>query len=128
LFLDEEGSSQLVPTVGECPSCKKHVIWAALMKELSLRLRGGEIVSKILKPDRKRRPNTESKEIDKTSAKATQADDYMLDEDDDLDENWISTVDVESGSEKIDRISTDKKGSHSRVEIVIEDSEIEDFD
>jgi structure-specific endonuclease subunit SLX1 len=126
LFLDQEGSSRLVPIHGECPACNQNVTWAALMKELSLRLRGEKLVAKLLKPDRKRKKNTDSKKAPKAGREATKTDAYVLD--DDLDENWINTVHVGSEPENVDHEVVDKKGSKSRVEIVIEDSELEDFD
>ena len=113
----------MVPILGECPACKKQVTWAALMKELSLRLRGGKVVAKLLKPDRKRKKNPESKKASQASRDG--ADD---DDDDGLDENWINMVGVESESENVVHEATGKKGSGSRLEIVIEDSEVEDFD
>lgn len=135
LFLDQEGDSQLVPIFGECPACKQHVTWATLMRELSLRLRGGNAVIKRLKTGRKRKKTTQSQKAPKNVKKATEIDDYALDandngydDDDDLDENWINTVNVESSSENSDDKTTGQNDANLRVEIVIEDSEIDDFD
>ena len=42
----------IIPTAGECPSCKRDVQWGHMMKELTLRLRGQDIIEKLF---RKRR-------------------------------------------------------------------------
>ncbi|KAL1956826.1 hypothetical protein VTO42DRAFT_6776 [Malbranchea cinnamomea] len=42
MFLKQEKDSEkIVPTAGVCPACKMTVEWATLMREVTLRLRGG---------------------------------------------------------------------------------------
>ncbi|KAJ8070901.1 hypothetical protein OCU04_001260 [Sclerotinia nivalis] len=58
-FLQGEKNKQLdellVPIKGVCPSCKMEVRWNDLVKELSLRVRGQQVVEKLLKPKRVKR-------------------------------------------------------------------------
>ncbi|MCJ1335882.1 Slx4p interacting protein [Bachmanniomyces sp. S44760] len=42
----------LIPTEGSCPECKAELIWADLMKETTLRMRGEKEVSKLMKKSR----------------------------------------------------------------------------
>lgn len=129
LFLSEERSSDLVPTLGECPGCKREVTWVALMKELSMRLHGAKTMTKFLKRQRKNKATTESRNPSKTSKKVTETDDDILDDEyEDLDEDWMNAVNVDYGSEPLDHKYTDAESSTGRVEIVIEDSEEENFD
>lgn len=45
----------LLPTEGSCPTCKDLVRWIDMVKELSMRTRGGKDLEKLLKEPRKRR-------------------------------------------------------------------------
>lgn len=58
-FLKSECHAQtetpLVPTTGSCPKCKTDMRWVDLMKEVTLRLRGQQLVDKLLKPARRRK-------------------------------------------------------------------------
>lgn len=129
LFLNEEGSSGLVPTLGECPACKREVKWVTLMKELSMRLHGANTATKLLKRDRKNKATTENRKSSKNGKKATKREDDVLDDDyEDLDEDWMNAVNVDSTPEPSDHDFTNAKTSTGRVEIVIEDSEEENFD
>lgn len=129
LFLSDEGSSGLVPTLGECPGCKREVAWVALMKELSMRLHGAKTATKLLKRERKNNAPTECNKSSKNGKKATKTDDDILDNDyEDLDEDWMNAVNVDSGPEPLDHNHTSARSSTGRVEIVIEDSEEDNFD
>jgi structure-specific endonuclease subunit SLX1 len=57
-FLQAEETTSLLPTSGECPSCKTNLLWVDLMKEMTLRIRGGNEVDKILRTKR-RKPNSD---------------------------------------------------------------------
>ena len=57
-FLKAEGTVSMLPTSGECPSCKTNLLWVDLVKEMTLRIRGGDEVDKILRA-RKRKPNSD---------------------------------------------------------------------
>ena len=50
----EKQKDLLVPTVGQCPSCRRQTQWIDLVKEVSLRLRGQKEVASLMKI-RKRR-------------------------------------------------------------------------
>ncbi|KUL92147.1 hypothetical protein ZTR_02278 [Talaromyces verruculosus] len=123
-FLDEEGSSNLVPTLGECPACKREVKWVTLMKELSMRLHGAKTATKLLERERKSKENTEGRKSSKTGKKA-KTDDDILDDYEDLDEDWMNAVNVDFTPESSDHAYTKSESSTGRVEIVIEDSEEE---
>ncbi|KAF3407343.1 Structure-specific endonuclease subunit slx1 [Talaromyces pinophilus] len=128
LFLNDEGSSGLLPTFGECPACKREVKWVTLMKELSMRLHGAKIATKLLKRERKSKENTEGRKSSKTSKKAKTDDDILGDDYEDLDEDWMNVVNVDFPPEPPDHDYTKSESSTGRVEIVIEDSEEEIFD
>ncbi|KAH6626497.1 structure-specific endonuclease subunit SLX1 [Chaetomium sp. MPI-SDFR-AT-0129] len=54
-FLRTSGETdEVVPIQGRCPKCKGEVQWGEMMRELTLRLRGGEEVEKLLKEKKKR--------------------------------------------------------------------------
>lgn len=128
LFLNDEGSSGLLPTFGECPACKREVKWVTLMKELSMRLHGAKTATKLLKRERKSKENTEGRKSSKTSKKAKTDDDILDDDYEDLDEDWMNVVNVDFTPEPPDHDYTKSESSTGRVEIVIEDSEEEIFD
>lgn len=129
LFLRDEGSSGLVPTLGDCPACKREVTWVALMKELSMRLHGAKIATKLLKKERKSKAISDSRKSSKSGKKTANTYADILGNDyDDLDEDWMNSVNVDSGSEPLDHKFTNANNSTGRVEIVIEDSEEETFD
>ena len=130
VLLDADEDSALVPRSGACPSCSGIVEWSDVMKDLSLRLRGGKEVEKLLKK-RTKRNNT----ISKNTMPADEDDEDDVNEQDDLDENEVfdvtdddddgaSVTSVESGISGVGRSPT-KAATSSRMEIVIEDSEVE---
>ena len=45
----EKQKDLLVPTVGQCPNCRRQTQWIDLVKEVSLRLRGGKEVVSLMK-------------------------------------------------------------------------------
>ena len=45
-------SDALIPTEGPCPECLEELQWIALIREMTLRTRGGAEVARILKPPR----------------------------------------------------------------------------
>ncbi|KAG6001548.1 hypothetical protein E4U21_004105 [Claviceps maximensis] len=47
--LSNDGSGHLIPDQCSCPSCGGDIRWGDMVKELSLRLRGGAEVKKVLK-------------------------------------------------------------------------------
>ena len=51
-LLRSGGTDSVLPIEGHCPSCNGSVHWGAMMKELTLRLRGGKEVEKLLKKRR----------------------------------------------------------------------------
>lgn len=127
LFLSDEGSSGLLPTLGECPACKREVTWVALMKELSMRLHGEKTSIKLLKRERKSKENTEGRKSSKTNNRARTNDDILDNDYEDLDEDWMNVVNVDFAPDAPD-FKYNTESSTGRVEIVIEDSEEEDFD
>lgn len=127
-FLNEEGSSGLVPTLGECPACKREVKWVALMKELSMRLHGAKTATKLLKRERKNKENIAGRKSSKTSKKARTDVDILDDDYEDLDEDWMNAVNVDFNPEPPHHDYTKSEISTGRVEIVIEDSEEDIFD
>ncbi|KAH8702114.1 structure-specific endonuclease subunit slx1 [Talaromyces proteolyticus] len=135
LFLEQDGSTELVPTIGDCPACNRENRWAELIKEVTLRLRGGDTITSLFKTKRIRKTNASNKKTCKGDEKLTEAvdnildRDYVVDDDDGFDENWIDAVDVASDQETIEHaIAKPKEKTTSRIEIVIEDSEAEDSD
>jgi hypothetical protein len=107
------------------------------MKELSLRLRGGtEAKSRSKTAHRpkttakKRLQNATDHDMDDINAfKYMETDDKLLDpEDDHLDESWIEEIDGESDPDSHDKENTESNQAPARVEIVIEDSEWDEFD
>jgi structure-specific endonuclease subunit SLX1 len=55
MLLDNE-AEDILPIQGHCPKCKGEVLWGDMMKELTLRLRGGKDVQKLLKTRKRRAP------------------------------------------------------------------------
>lgn len=55
-FLAEEGQAELlVPIDGHCPGCHANIQWVDLVKELTLRMRGGKEVTKLMRKPRQRK-------------------------------------------------------------------------
>ena len=147
-FLEDSGQTDsLVPTEGACPTCKEIVLWAVMMRELTLRNRADKEVRKILRK-RERRQRKDAAEsstkqstkivtgsapvpttdISSTSpSKSTHRPSYALENDDpQLDDEWLEAVALESDTE----FGRGQKGQSpqpsSRLEMVIEDSEWDD--
>jgi structure-specific endonuclease subunit SLX1 len=53
-FLKDEADA-FVPVKGQCPTCKAELRWVDVVKELSLRMRGQNMVEKLLKGKRVRK-------------------------------------------------------------------------
>ncbi|KAK3685186.1 hypothetical protein B0T22DRAFT_409377 [Podospora appendiculata] len=58
------GETGILPIHGECPKCHGEVQWGDMMKELTLRLRGGKEVEKLLKTKRRRVTKAKAKAVD----------------------------------------------------------------
>ncbi|KAF2826843.1 GIY-YIG-domain-containing protein [Ophiobolus disseminans] len=85
-FLGEAGDKDaLMPIQGTCPGCHSRIEWAAMMKELSLRLNGEEELKILFKPKRKRKSDN-TVESDTGDAQALDG------EDEDLDETWMEDL------------------------------------
>lgn len=68
----QSGSEMSVlPIQGNCPKCGSEVQWVDMMKELTLRMRGGKEVDKLLKVKRKRVVKPKGSTTSKAKAKAT---------------------------------------------------------
>jgi structure-specific endonuclease subunit SLX1 len=135
LFLTAEGRlEEFIPTSGTCPVCGSEITWSSLMKELSLRLRGGTEAKSRSKTAH--RPKTTAKKLlqnatdhDITPFKNMETDNKLLDpEVDHLDESWIEEIDGESDTDSHDKENTESNQAPARVEIVIDDSEWDEFD
>jgi structure-specific endonuclease subunit SLX1 len=79
-FLEDDGTSSMIPVGGQCPGCKARLSWADLMKEMSLRIRGAGEVSKILKA-RKRVAQSGALQPDVLEDEGSDEDDGQLDDD-----------------------------------------------
>lgn len=51
----QEMKDPMIPTEGQCPTCKTKIRWVDLMKEMTLRIRGEKEVEKLMKKPRERR-------------------------------------------------------------------------
>ncbi|OJJ53906.1 hypothetical protein ASPSYDRAFT_124322, partial [Aspergillus sydowii CBS 593.65] len=133
-FLDTaKDSSRFVPLAGKCPMCAQTVQWSFMMQELSIRIRGRDMTHAILNRCEKKRRKalkiTEDKAatVEKPTAAATMerdSSDGDGNDTDSLDDYWDKVLDsdLESGGN-----SSPQKGSKvSKVEVVIEDSELDD--
>lgn len=133
-FLDTaKDSSRFVPLAGKCPMCAQTVQWSFMMQELSIRIRGRDMTHAILNRCEKKRRKalkiTEDKAatVEKPTAAATMERDSSErdgNDTDSLDDYWDKVLDsdLESGGN-----SSPQKGSKvSKVEVVIEDSELDD--
>jgi structure-specific endonuclease subunit SLX1 len=55
-FLRQENNSDsILPVSGNCPSCHTHTQWSSLVRELSLRKRGGKEIEKLFKIPRRKK-------------------------------------------------------------------------
>jgi len=62
--------SSILPIQGKCPKCGGMVEWVDMMKELTLRMRGGKEVDKLLKVKRKRVAKPKGSVVTKAKGKA----------------------------------------------------------
>lgn len=144
IFLNETGDpGQFVPTHGSCPACKEIVQWPLIMKELSLRSRGGKELHAVLRKKRKGKDDGDSAapgkgDFDGRSSIVEPTPDNHLEtreplwghsvEESELDDDWTEGLDMESDSDADTRVKESSKGHPSRLEIVIEDSEEDDLE
>lgn len=91
-FLKGEYGAQdaVVPTHGNCPSCKSDLNWTDLVKDLSLRIRGEKEVAALFKEPKRRKKN--AKEEAKSVAVV---DDEDMDEPDVLAEESDAEIDLD---------------------------------
>lgn len=61
--LTQNAGSHIIPDMCQCPSCGSEVRWGDMMKELSLRVRGGGEVEKLLKKSKRARPAEKPAEV-----------------------------------------------------------------
>ncbi|KAJ5831977.1 hypothetical protein N7474_000288 [Penicillium riverlandense] len=130
-FLDAAEPDRLIPSQGDCPTCRQVVQWPDMMRELSLRNRAEKEARAILKRKEKRErqaarggsaePSTKSR-----SQRAHDQPDHLDPEDPPLDDRWFEAVDPASESESEGRQKNKSAPSPSKLEIVIEDSEWDD--
>lgn len=153
-FLRETGGpGQLIPTHGSCPACKDVNEWPLMMKGLSLRIRGGKELQRLLR--KRKRSRVDGKASAASKAKKTGNIDYgrrkgrgersmsvMSETDDnsdhahskhsleysDLDDDWMEGLELGSDSDTGHRDRKPLKGPSTPLEIVIEDSEDDDVE
>ena len=83
-FLGNDVDAALVPTNGQCPSCKTDLKWVDLVKEMTLRLRGGKELERLTKKRRSRK-NKDQKQL-KTPIPIANG---IMDDDDDVDDDTL---------------------------------------
>lgn len=103
-FLKGEYGAQdaIVPTHGQCPSCRSTLNWTDLMKDLSLRIRGEKEVTALFKEPKRRKKNA------KESAKS------------------VATVDVDEAEEP--EVLADESDPEIDFDDVLLQSDYEDVD
>ncbi|PTU21052.1 hypothetical protein P175DRAFT_0438342, partial [Aspergillus ochraceoroseus IBT 24754] len=134
-FLDRASDEdRFVPLEGNCPACNETVPWQLLMQELSIRTRG-RVMFQAMRRKEKRKAQKGTKKgsnmpegVQYSAAPVTdsetvldlsQAHAHVSDEDNlSLDDNWAELLNSESEPET--------KTNPPRVEIVIEDSDLDD--
>ncbi|QSZ31237.1 hypothetical protein DSL72_000800 [Monilinia vaccinii-corymbosi] len=89
----------LVPIKGSCPGCKMEIRWKDVVTELSLRMRGPQLIEKLLKPKRVKKAK---------SAIASQA---MIESEDDQDEEEEEEEDEEDEQGYINEGELDQPNS-----------------
>jgi structure-specific endonuclease subunit SLX1 len=122
-FLRDTRPNILVPDKGTCPSCGVSLRWADLVRELSLRIRGGKEVQKLLSKKKKNKIATAAEILDTESEDDAAEDDLVADiadENDvtDDDEDAMSVTSVESMLARPSKIM-----NSGRLERVIENSD-----
>lgn len=143
-FLEaSKAPDDLVPIHGPCPECKEDNQWPFMMKELSLRLQGQNVLDRILRrhkqPSKSRSQSKEpvgtmvvaevKKSLHNGSDSMREESFGLLFDDSDLDENWIEDLDFESDLESSKVSSKEKsKPASNQLQIVIEDSDWDDVE
>lgn len=92
-FLNKNATNAIVPTNGDCPSCKTRTNWTDLVKDLSLRIRGEKEVAALFKEPKRRKKN--SKEDTSNVAAADEEEMEHADQDDVLAEESDDEVDID---------------------------------
>ncbi|KAL4994151.1 structure-specific endonuclease subunit slx1 [Aspergillus recurvatus] len=132
-FLDTtKDPDRLVPLTGKCPTCSQTVQWSLMMKELTIRTRGGEMLHNMRNRCGKRNRKvpeaqdaTAEAEIKESAADiADDASHQDSNGTDSLDDYWarILSSDSESGAST----HSQQGPKASKTEVIIEDSEIDD--
>ena len=147
-FLSDEGQGfAIIPTSGKCPGCRVEVQWIDLVREVSLRAKGEQEVSQLMRKPRQSKTKTSkvpSPPVPQSISEDTPGDDINgrtdptvpavgAMEDDSLPDDWqyqedddvMSTTSIDS------RCSESVKGPNviqaaPRLGVVIEDSEWDD--
>ncbi len=136
-FLRADAIPSIIPTNGACPDCKANLSWAELMKESTLRVRGGKEVRKILKRKVRAAPtsvtninisdeeSSDESEIDENDCDALIAADVVDEDGDDA----VSVTSVGSDlSQTSTRKATPTLSVNTKLPTVIEDSDIDAID
>ncbi|KAL4886272.1 hypothetical protein BJY04DRAFT_205015 [Aspergillus karnatakaensis] len=118
-----------IPLSGQCPACTQTVQWPLMMRELSIRTRGKDMLKNmLLKFERKERKllkkTTVKEKIDGTT-KAVPAGSQNDDghDTDSLDDYWDNILD--SDSESGTKQASEQDRTASKVELIIEDTDEE---
>ncbi|KAL6704418.1 Slx4p interacting protein [Coniothyrium glycines] len=89
-FLAEENNKEaLIPHQGTCPSCHSKIEWVTMMRELSLRMHGGDDIKALLRTRRRRKAG------EPVDSETTEMHDLHEEQDMDLDETWMDTLNDE---------------------------------
>ncbi|KAL4991679.1 structure-specific endonuclease subunit slx1 [Aspergillus falconensis] len=132
-FLDTTKNPDcLVPLTGKCPTCAQTVQWSLMMKELSIRTRGGKKLHNMLNKCGKRvremqKAKDATAEAENKESAANIADDASHEGSnsmDSLDDYWdrILGSDSESGA----NIHSQQGPKASKTEVILENSEFDD--
>ncbi|KAL4870263.1 structure-specific endonuclease subunit slx1 [Aspergillus spectabilis] len=120
---------RFVPLSGECPACNQTVQWPLMMRELSIRTRGKEMLNDMIrKCERKNRQLVKKVEAKETMAEKPKAvaggtQDEEGHDTDSLDDYWDKIL--ESDSESGTNYHPQHDSTASKVEVVIEDTDEE---
>ncbi|KAI9370745.1 hypothetical protein BJX61DRAFT_514262 [Aspergillus egyptiacus] len=119
---------RFVPLTGKCPGCSQSVKWSDMMRELSIRTRGGEMVQDMLRKSERNNRKLSKKATSPTAtagetkgAASSACDDNDTDS---LDDYWDKVLD--SGSESSINDYGPPATKASRDELIIQDSESDD--
>ncbi|RDW93113.1 uncharacterized protein DSM5745_00435 [Aspergillus mulundensis] len=124
---------RLVPLAGKCPTCAQTIQWSLMMKELSIRTRGGvmmmqEMLNKCERRNKKlqKEENTTAnvEDIEKTVHIADESSHEDGSDTDSLDDYWDRILRSDSESGANNHPQQDSKASKN--EVIINDSEFDD--